>query len=1118
MKKRVFIFLLILLSVAAGAKTTIVTPGNNSLYNAVRSASDGDTLLLQDGIYNESSSIKPAVKLTIMAESGSNPVVSMQSRIEVSNDICLSGLTLQSNSSAECLRMVPGSDKYNVSISDCQLTGFTSRFFRAYNTDQSEPYIKSLSVNNCFFSIPEGARGIEAQKAEVQLANFSLTNSTLTGGATGCGRIIYLLSTSGTTIDSAIIDHCTFYNSTDSRAVYLGNINGAKVSNCILMNKQNNDDNKGFCLYGSLADISNSISHNAAVYGSAYTSNKVSTQNPLFVSADTGDFRLYVNSPAVGTATDGSNMGDPRWGVVSEEYIDKDAPYLPYKKPYSMAPTTSSVKILWQMDSENKPTEAVVHYGKDKNNLDKRVASADGWNVEGEGFVHVITLTDLEPFTRYYFTVGDSVRRFADTCFTKTAPLPGTAFRIFSISDIHGNSCNNWSNQQDFICNLEPDIALMNGDFVSDNGADRRWNSYYFTPGAQFLEQVPVMSSVGNHETGVPGYYRWSSFYDYFHQFSHGKETDPYKDPRGEAYFHFTYGNADILMLNINGDASSPDFLPGSEQYKWADSVLNACTQPWIIVCHHVGIYTTGYHGQWSAEPKQVAPLLEKYAKQGKRIISLSGDDHSFEHLYKDGVHYVRPGCGRNSNYKQQKQLIDYKYSMFYRQISCFSTLDMAADASHILLNAYDSVGNLFYTYDFLHDGETIEPIVNFTTAETTAEDSISLRWCSFDPSGDGKVALFYTTSSTLTDIKQMTKIVDQLPSSADKYIWHTRDIMPKGKYYIYAAITSGGKTYISAYPLMLNLLEDTTPPPAPTAMTGYADKAGYTIFWKNPTHLVHLNTILQDFNSNLNNMQTDEDTGAGMKISVSDGTLRADYSIAEAWKTTSVDYVFNQPTDISKTPTLTFKMKGDGTATPLRLVCKNMSSGHEDWWYTEKITLQSTQWKEYTIDLSQLSAFDWYNNSDTHNHGEAVIRISFAISTGNAVAGTFYLDNLCLSGDIIPAPDYLETVILRKEDSFSTSYTDGKEVYRGTAEQFTDTEASNDIVYYYSAFATDDRYNYSAAEPSAQWCTTTPYDTALEQTGTQNNYTKVTLIEGHYIISQPNGRRYTLLGQRIQQ
>ena len=141
-----------------------------------------------------------------------------------------------------------------------------------------------------------------------------------------------------------------------------------------------------------------------------------------------------------------------------------------------MAPTTTSVKILWQISEETEPTDAVIYYGTDPANLNQSISTSAGWNVADEGYMHVVTLTDLQPNTRYYFTVGASAtRRFDKVCSTKTAPEEGTAYRIFSISDIHGNACNNWSNMQDFICDLNCDISLMNGDFVSSMGNDRNW-------------------------------------------------------------------------------------------------------------------------------------------------------------------------------------------------------------------------------------------------------------------------------------------------------------------------------------------------------------------------------------------------------------------------------------------------------------------------------------------------------------------------------------------------------------------------------------------------------------------------------------------------------------------
>ena len=713
MQRSILILTLSVLPILVAAGVVSVTPGgSNRIKTAAASAASGDTLMLSSGDYTETSTIELSKPLAIIATEGAKPILKMSARLQTKTQLILKGLTLIGNTQ-EAVRLVAAEKDTLASLhmANCTLSGFTSKFIRAYNEDKTIPFVDSISIDNCIFNI-EGSsvRAIQASKADKQLLHFKLTRSTFNGG-NGTERIIYISSAEGATIESAEIDHCTFFNSIAPRAIYLANIDGARVCNCILMNVSAIDGNQGFCLYGKNSSITHCIAYNAPVYGSLGSVTKVYNRNPRFMNAAAGDFRLYANSPAIGKATDGSNIGDPRWEVTSEVYNDPNEPYIPYKKPYSMAPTTNSVKILWQMNEEDKPTEATIRYGINRDNLDIQITSSEGWNVEDEGYMHIITLTSLQPFTRYYFTVGDGTRWYADTCSTKTAPELGTAFRIFTISDIHGNAHNNWANMQDTICALNPDISLMNGDFVSSKGNDRNWNKYFFTPGAQFLSQVPLMSSVGNHETGDPFTYRWASYYDYFHQFSHGTPEDTIKDPRGEAYFHFTYGNADIVMLNLNGDPSSPDFLPGSKQYEWADSVLNTCDRPWIIVCHHVGVHTTGYHGQWADEPRQMGTLFEKYAKQGKRIISLSGDDHSFEHLYKDGVHYVRPGCGRDANYDQQTQLNDYRYSLFYRRTSCFSLLDMAADASTIDLTACDSVGNIFYTYRFMLDGSDRTPI-----------------------------------------------------------------------------------------------------------------------------------------------------------------------------------------------------------------------------------------------------------------------------------------------------------------------------------------------------------------------------------------------------------------------
>ena len=409
----------------------------------------------------------------------------------------------------------------------------------------------------------------------------------------------------------------------------------------------------------------------------------------------------------------------------------------------------------------------------------------------------------------------------------------------------------------------------------------------------------------------------------------------------------------------------------------------------------------------------------------------------------------------------------------------------MAADASSIHLIAYDSVGTPFYTYDFLLEGEVITPSVTITAPEKGAQiqDSVMLHWYTFDPAKDAKVSLYYSQNANASNVNGMTLIAADMPASTDRYMWHTRNIMPKGTYYIYAVITSGGKSYMGNGAAEVRLMDDTTPPPAPTNLRGYINQGQYHLWWQNPTHLVHIDTPLADFSNGTGKMQVDQEEGTSMAISVADGALKCDYAINTAWATASADYVFDAPADMRQTPFLTFRLKGNGTSTDVRLVCKNMSNGHEDWWYTENFNLSKNTWQTITVDLRTLKPFDWYGNTDDKNHCEGIVRISFGISTGNSVSGTFYLDDLSMSGDVYPAPDYAQTVIVRKDNAFPTGPTDGTEIYRGTAEDCIDPSAVVGQVYYYAAFAADDRNNWSAPDATAQWKS----ENVQEGSGTEN-------------------------------
>jgi hypothetical protein len=190
------------------------------------------------------------------------------------------------------------------------------------------------------------------------------------------------------------------------------------------------------------------------------------------------------------------------------------------------------------------------------------------------------------------------------------------------------------------------------------------------------------------------------------------------------------------------------------------------------------------------------------------------------------------------------------------------------------------------------------------------------------------------------------------------------------------------------------------------------------------------------------------------------------------------------------------------------------MSANHEDWWYTESINLSQDTWKEISIDLRTLQAFEWYTNTDEHNQCEGIIRLSFGVSTGTPVSGTFWLDDLHLTGDIYPAPDYLETVIVRNDNAFPTSPTDGTEIYRGTLETCTDASSVAGQRYYYTAFAFDDRNNWSVPTPAAQWQSDNM--SALVTPNTNSPAPQKFLRNGQLYIRRTN-QIYTIMGAKAE-
>jgi hypothetical protein len=112
--------------------------------------------------------------------------------------------------------------------------------------------------------------------------------------------------------------------------------------------------------------------------------------------------------------------------------------------------------------------------------------------------------------------------------------------------------------------------------------------------------------------------------------------------PGNERYYDFVKG--DIHFFALNSTEDEPDGVTSSSvQAQWLESKMKASTSKWKLVYFHHPPYSTGDHGdsqymQWPFE------------KWGATAV-LSGHDHVYERIEKNGIPYFINGVGGNSLY-----------------------------------------------------------------------------------------------------------------------------------------------------------------------------------------------------------------------------------------------------------------------------------------------------------------------------------------------------------------------------------------------------------------------------------------------------------------------------------
>ena len=321
MKKLFFFLAAVVLSIAAQAAVVECSPGNNNLAWYL---TQGDTLVLEDGEYVEEYSIelnKPGA--VIMAAEGAKPVIKASSYLKIHATTTFIGITFDGQNTGEHALTIRDNSAKNLILKDCEIANYPKCLVYCDNGH----HVDSLIIDNCLL---HDAGRVAVYVAASSLADnvhgcdyFKMTNSTVYEiNSTAYGAGVIDIRTNGSQqgdYTEVIIDHVTMYNAKstgDYGAIASYKSTDVKISNTIVMNPEVYTS-YSFRIYGGVVD--NCLSYNCAGKSGATYNNCIEGKDPLFVNPAQGDFNLQPGSPAIGAATDGTNLGDPRWKVAAAE-------------------------------------------------------------------------------------------------------------------------------------------------------------------------------------------------------------------------------------------------------------------------------------------------------------------------------------------------------------------------------------------------------------------------------------------------------------------------------------------------------------------------------------------------------------------------------------------------------------------------------------------------------------------------------------------------------------------------------------------------------------------------------------------------------------------------------
>ncbi|MBK7998771.1 MAG: metallophosphoesterase, partial [Verrucomicrobia bacterium] len=365
----------------------------------------------------------------------------------------------------------------------------------------------------------------------------------------------------------------------------------------------------------------------------------------------TAPYTFGVSNLLVGsytfTARATDNQGLQRTSAPVVINVVTSLPIALIRGPYlQMGSPTGSV-VRWRTDAIS---DGLVYYGTDLNSMT---------NIAWEQSVtneHVVKLSELEPGTKYYYSIGSGAFRLVGgtndgaNYWFETSPPVGTRnpTRLWILGDAgtagNGSPDRQRSTRDAFYNYAETnggaaDLVLMLGDNAYNVGSDAEHQAAVFDMYPTTLRNKFLWPTIGNHETSQS---TTATDFPYLNIFSLPTAGEAGGVPSGtEKYYSFDYGNIHFVCL----DSMTSGLTGTTPMARWLEDDLANTAQEWVIVFFHHPPYTKGSHNSDTEQDlvqirQNLVPILEA---NGVDLV-LSGHSHCYERSYLMDGHYGLSG------------------------------------------------------------------------------------------------------------------------------------------------------------------------------------------------------------------------------------------------------------------------------------------------------------------------------------------------------------------------------------------------------------------------------------------------------------------------------------------